>query len=112
MSPSSRTSTPPRSGVSGDNAMKRCEYKVPGGKLLCAKVEVDGGKISKIMISGDFFLLPETDLEDLETQLIGLSVDPEVIKGKVVGFFGERKTTLVGASADDFAHVINSVISS
>lgn len=92
--------------------MKRCEYKVPGGKLLCAKVEVEDGKISWLQISGDFFLLPETDLEDLERQLLGMDAAPESVKKKVVSFFSERKTTLVGASAEDFAHVINTAISS
>jgi len=91
--------------------MKRCEYKVPGGKLLCAKVKVEDGKISWLQISGDFFLLPETDLEDLERQLLGTDASPESVKEKVVSFFSERKTTLVGASAEDFAHVINMAIS-
>ena len=92
--------------------MKRCEYKGPGGKLLCAKVEVEDGKISWLQISGDFFLLPETDLEDLERQLLGMDAAPESVKEKVVSFFSERKTTLVGASAEDFAHVINTAIAS
>ena len=92
--------------------MKRCEYKVPGGKLLCAKVEVQDDKIVFLQISGDFFLLPETDLEDLEGQLLELEIDPESIREKVVTFFTERKTTIVGASPKDFAHVINTAISS
>jgi lipoate-protein ligase A len=92
--------------------LKRCEYKVPGGKLICAKVEVEDDKISKLQISGDFFLLPETDLEDLEGQLIGMGTSPDAIKDKVTGFFNERKTTIVGASPGDFAHVINTAISS
>ena len=92
--------------------MKRCEYKVPGGKLLCAKVDVTNDRISSLQISGDFFLLPETDLEDLEVQLIGMEAAPDVIKDKVNSFFGERKTTIVGASPDEFAHVINTAISS
>ncbi len=100
------------SGVSGDDAMKRCEYKVPGGKLLCAKVEVEDGMIVWLQISGDFFLLPETDLEDLEGQLLGMETASESIKEKIVSFFNERKTTIVGASPEDFAHVINTAISS
>ena len=92
--------------------MKRCEYKVPGGKLLCAKVEVEDDRISSLQISGDFFLLPETDLEDLEEQLLEMETKPESIKEKVVSFFMERKTTIVGASPEDFAHVINTAISS
>jgi lipoate-protein ligase A len=92
--------------------MKRCEYKVPGGKLLCAKVEVENDRITWLQISGDFFLLPETDLEDLEGQLLGMETVPESIKEIVVTFFNERKTTIVGASPEDFAHVINTAISS
>ena len=92
--------------------MKRCEYKVPGGKLLCAKVEVENDRIAWLQISGDFFLLPETDLEDLEGQLLGMDTAPESIKEIVVTFFNERKTTIVGASPEDFAHVINTAISS
>lgn len=91
--------------------MKRCEYKVPGGKLVRAKVEVEDGKIKKLQISGDFFLLPETDLEDLEGQLVGMETSPDLIKEKVVSFFTDRNTTLVGASAEDFAYVINTAIS-
>ena len=91
--------------------MKRCEYKVPGGKLLCAKVEVEDDRIIWLQISGDFFLLPETDLEDLEGQLLGMKIAPDLIKEKVVSFFMEKKTTIVGASAEDFAHVINTAIS-
>ena len=92
--------------------MKRCEYKVPGGKLICAKVEVEDGRIASLQISGDFFLLPETDLEDLEGQLLGMEIISESIKEKVSTFFEERKTTIVGASPEDFAHVINTAISS
>ena len=92
--------------------MKRCEYKVPGGKLLCAKLEVKDDKISYIQISGDFFLLPETDLEDLEVELIDMGTDPDTIKEKVSSFFGVRNTTIVGASPEAFAHVINTAIAS
>lgn len=109
---SSGRNTRHASGVLGDDAMKRCEYKVPGGKLLCAKVEVENDRITWLQISGDFFLLPETDLEDLEGQLLGMETVPESIKEIVVTFFNERKTTIVGASPEDFAHVINTAISS
>ena len=77
--------------ISGDDAMKRCEYKIPGGKLICARVEVEDDKIASLMISGDFFLLPETALEDLEGQLLGMEITPESIKEKVVSFFTEEK---------------------
>ena len=92
--------------------MKRFEYKVPGGKLLVAKVQVTEDKIASVIISGDFFLLPETDLEELEEALKGMKADPGKIEEKVTGFFINRKTTIVGASAKDFAYVITTAITS
>lgn len=37
----------------------RGEYKVPQGKLVVADVTVADGKLSKVMISGDFFVEPD-----------------------------------------------------
>jgi lipoate-protein ligase A len=90
--------------------LKRFEYKVPGGKLLRAKVEDRDGRISFLQITGDFFLLPETDLEELESRLIGHPLNPEKISETVVGFFVSKKTTIAGASPSDFAHVVNSAL--
>ena len=50
--------------------MGRSEYKVPGGKLLRAKAEAEAGKIKFLQVSGDFFMSPETDLEELEDPLL------------------------------------------
>ena len=90
--------------------MKRYEYKVPGGKLLCAKVKTEGDKISFIQFAGDFFLLPETDLEDLENQLKGASIDADAITEKIVDFYQKRKTVIAGAKPEDFAYVLNKAL--
>ena len=90
--------------------MGRSEYKVPGGKLLRAKAEAEGGKIKFIQVTGDFFMTPETDLEDLEARLYGMSCDPEAVRGAVCDFFRERGTVITGASPEDFAHVIISAL--
>ena len=90
--------------------MKRYEYKVPGGKLLCAKAQTTDNKISFIQFTGDFFLLPETDLEDLENKLIGISTDSEVITEKIVNFFNERNTVIAGAKPEDFAYVLTNAL--
>lgn len=97
-------------GNLGDDILNRYEYKVPGGKLLCAKVKTKENKIISIQVTGDFFLLPETDLEKLEKELIGMKTDPVVIKEKIVTFFTEMKTSIAGASPEDFAHVIISAL--
>ncbi len=90
--------------------MKRFEYKPTGGKLLRAKLEIGGGRITFLQLSGDFFMEPETDLEELETKLIGSSAIPAVVEATVVSFFTSHRTRMAGACPADFAHVINQAI--
>ena len=90
--------------------MKRFDYKVPGGKLLCAKVEARDDTITFLQFTGDFFLLPETDLETLEEKLLGHKTDPGKIKETIVDFFTQRKTRIAGAEPEDFAYVLNSAL--
>jgi lipoate---protein ligase len=97
-------------GDSGGNHLKRFDYKVPGGKLLCAKVETEGDTVSFIQFTGDFFLLPETDLEDLERQLMGINTNPDTITEKIVCFFKDRNTVIAGAKPEDFAFVLNNAL--
>ena len=52
----------------------RGEYKVPGGKLVAAEVEVDDDHISRVFVQGDFFLEPDEALEDINAALVGLPV--------------------------------------
>ncbi len=47
------------------------EYKVPGGKLIVADIEMAQGRIASAQISGDFFLEPENALGTLSQALIG-----------------------------------------
>ena len=91
---------------------KRFEYKVPGGKLLRAKLEIEDGKIKFLQLTGDFFMEPETDLEELEVQLIGYQAEPTLIEALVTGFFAERNTMIAGATSADFAYVINKALKS
>ncbi|WP_062072603.1 lipoate--protein ligase family protein [Demequina sediminicola] len=48
------------------------EYKVPGGKLVVADVEVSGESLSQVVISGDFFLEPAEALLDIRLGLTGM----------------------------------------
>ena len=90
--------------------MKRFEYKVPGGKLIRVKLEIEGGKIKFLQLTGDFFMEPETNLEELETQLINYKAEPAIIEAAVKSFFQSHKTMIAGAAPSDFAHVINQAI--
>ena len=48
------------------------EYKMPGGKLVVADLEVRNGKLTQVRISGDFFLEPDSALTMIDVALEGL----------------------------------------
>jgi lipoate-protein ligase A len=48
------------------------EYKVPGGKLVVADVDVEGTRISACRIAGDFFLEPDEALDAINDAIVGL----------------------------------------
>ncbi|WP_169164893.1 lipoate--protein ligase family protein [Cellulomonas taurus] len=56
----------------------RGEYKVPGGKLVAAEVEVTDGALSTVHLSGDFFLEPDAALEVIDRALTGQPADARV----------------------------------
>ncbi len=67
------------------------EYKVPGGKLVAADVEIDHGTLRLVRISGDFFLEPDEALERIDQALTGLPEDTPV----------DRLSAAVGTAAGD-----------
>ena len=48
------------------------EYKMPGGKLIVSDLEVRDGKLTRVRISGDFFLEPDSTLTLIDVALEGL----------------------------------------
>ncbi|MGG5174170.1 lipoate--protein ligase family protein [Pseudarthrobacter sp. J1763] len=52
--------------------MRHGEYKVPGGKLVVVDLDDDGGQLSKVSLSGDFFLEPDEALDTINAALEGL----------------------------------------
>lgn len=48
------------------------EYKMPGGKLVVADFEVRDGKLTRVRISGDFFLEPDSALTMIDVALEGM----------------------------------------
>ncbi|MBM4523027.1 lipoate--protein ligase family protein [Rhodococcus hoagii] len=50
----------------------RGEYKVPGGKLVVVDVDVEDGHVSRVALSGDFFLEPDDALEDIVAAVTGM----------------------------------------
>ena len=51
------------------------EYKVPGGKLVVADLEIRDGRFAAVEISGDFFLEPAEALALIAEAITGLPAD-------------------------------------
>ncbi|OIV37496.1 lipoate--protein ligase [Mangrovactinospora gilvigrisea] len=51
------------------------EYKIPGGKLVVADLETEGGRLRNVRIAGDFFLEPDDALEAINAALEGAPAD-------------------------------------
>ena len=48
------------------------EYKVPGGKLIVADLDVTDGRLENVRLAGDFFLEPDEALEIANAALTGM----------------------------------------
>jgi lipoate-protein ligase A len=75
----------------------RGEYKVPGGKLVAVDVEVADGRLTKVNVSGDFFLEPDSALEDIDSALTGMPVEAKAdqLAHAISGALDES-TSLIG----------------
>lgn len=77
------------------------EYKVPGGKLVVADVDVVDGVLRGPRISGDFFLEPDDALETINAALDGLpaGLDARALGARVQAAL-PRDTVMLGITAE------------
>jgi lipoate-protein ligase A len=86
--------------------LKIIDYKIPEGKMLKIKLEFEGRVIKSIRILGDFFLHPESTIDEIEERMIGCEVSIEQISSKIQNTLDENNAELIGASALDIANAI------
>jgi lipoate-protein ligase A len=67
--------SPAASATEDDGGRRHGEYKVPGGKLVVADLDVVDGVLAHVSISGDFFLEPDEALLEINRSLTGLPED-------------------------------------
>ena len=53
------------------------EYKVPGGKLVVVDLEERDGRIAEFRLAGDFFLEPDSALDDIDAAVNGLPIESD-----------------------------------
>ncbi len=58
-----------------DNGGMHGEYKEPGGKLVVIDLEEEEGKVSRAVLSGDFFAEPDDVIFRIQEALVGLPID-------------------------------------
>jgi hypothetical protein len=77
------------------------EYKTPGGKLVVVDFDVADGRLTGVMVSGDFFLYPEEAHDAIVGALDALPVD--VAEGEIAQAVAQsipRGTELFGFSPE------------
>ena len=96
-----KISMPDLNGILGDNEMlKYFDYKVPGGKLLRLKLEIDKNVIRDIQINGDFFLFPSEAQMWMEDSLRGLPLEKSVLRKSLVSVIERRSIKMIGLDVD------------
>ena len=96
--------------------MRSASYKIPGGKLVRAKLLVVGGALVSPQLSGDFFLMPPEKLPLIERFLHGWKTDmvngEEQLAHRLQKFVMHERIELAGVDAAAIAHVVYLAIAS
>jgi lipoate-protein ligase A len=83
------------------------EYKVPGGKLVVVDLDVIDGKLEGFRLAGDFFLEPDSALDDINAAVNGLAADSEAATiAAAIKAALPKDATLLGFSAEGVAVAI------
>jgi lipoate-protein ligase A len=90
--------------VAGDVRVVQANYKA--GKMVKVTMEIASGKILDILISGDFFMIPETILPNLEKELFNASLNEVDLLQRVKGFFERFGVQTPGVKPADIVQAI------
>lgn len=89
------------------------EYKVPGGKLVVVDLTVNEGRLAQVQVSGDFFIEPDTALEQINQALQGLAADSseQAISAAITAGLPPR-VQLYGITAEGVAVAVRRALAS
>lgn len=83
-----------------------CEATYKAEKLLRIIIEVSQGRITDVVISGDFFMEPYTALRLLEKEIVGAKLERKEISERIKSFFEKAGVRLVGAKPEDLVEAL------
>lgn len=75
-------------------------------KLIRVRAELSGDKILDLMLSGDFFMMPEESLSKLEANLKGATLNREEILNRVSEFYEKSEAQTPGIAPEDFTEAV------
>ncbi len=75
-------------------------------KLIRVRAELIGDRILDVMLSGDFFMVPEESLQQLESSLKGAILNYEEVLDRVRGFYRRSEIQSPMISPRDFTQAI------
>jgi lipoate---protein ligase len=90
----------------GELRSKSADYKADGGKLVRVRLTEQDGLVKTVELSGDFFLLPEENLERLEETLIGSRLQSSELQSLIYRFFETTRTRGLGVKPEDFVKAL------
>ncbi|MGM5482672.1 MAG: lipoate protein ligase C-terminal domain-containing protein [Nanobdellota archaeon] len=83
--------------------MKHIDHKAKNGKLLRIDADINK-KINFIRITGDFFIHPESALEEIEKSLEGVSL--ENVEKVLQTFIESKNIQIIGFKPSDLAEAL------
>jgi len=96
--------------ISASTSVGTSNYKVPGG-LIRSTVEVVDEKINELVISGDFFMLPNEGISQLEREIIGSSIKGDELLRRIRVAYSENGIESPGVDPEDIEKSIKLAIS-
>lgn len=90
--------------ISGDARLAEADHKV--GKMIRVTLEIVKNTLKDVLISGDFFMVPEDKLPLLEENLRGAAADYPEIYRRVRKFYEDNKVETPGVTVDDLSTTI------
>lgn len=89
--------------VKVSSSVKLVEVAYKASKLIRITAKVVDGKLSDVLISGDFFMVPEGNIAKLEEVLKSSPLDMDEVLKRIKNFYEETGTQTPGITAEDFA---------
>lgn len=88
------------------NGVRIVEVDHKAKKLIRVRAELIGDKILEVVLSGDFFMVPEDSLPKLESSLRGATLNREDILKRIREFYEKNELQAPSISPEDFTEAI------